>query len=168
MRCLKQKYETGVANSRSWHIYKDNLRAFALHVGCPKAHDEPEDNIKSYDSSTQRKCPSSRNSRTICKIKSISMISSRRSSLLWSSGISWKISLNHTPSRLGDAKTLQADGKHSRKRQSRKRISTRARIRIRSPTCITTSVASPASSAMRKGRKGRSLKSLSRAGKPGV
>jgi hypothetical protein len=46
MQRLNQEYEKGVANSHSWRIYKDNLRPFTLHVGCPKAHDEPEDNIK--------------------------------------------------------------------------------------------------------------------------
>lgn len=46
MHRLKQKYENGVANSHSWCTYKDNIRAFTLHVGCPVAHDEPEENIK--------------------------------------------------------------------------------------------------------------------------
>jgi len=45
MRDLKENFERSVEHSRLWHVYKTNLQAFTLHVGCLRVHDEPADNI---------------------------------------------------------------------------------------------------------------------------
>lgn len=46
MKHLGQDDEEHLGNSYWWYIFTRNLRAFTLHVGCPRRHYEPCDNIK--------------------------------------------------------------------------------------------------------------------------
>lgn len=45
LHSLEDHYYEGLASSGPWSDYKRNLQAFTLHVGCPKSHDNPEENI---------------------------------------------------------------------------------------------------------------------------